>query len=192
MEAALVRAGRSVIATREPGGSPDAEAIRRLLIEGQANRWDAVGETLLFYAARRDHVTKVIAPALDLGTWVVCDRFADSTVAYQGYGRGLDLELIRTLDRLVTDQMRPDLTILLDIDAAAGLARARGRNSLGGLESEARFENEDLSFHERVRQGYLELAKGEPARFRIVDASLQPEAVQKKLRQIVDGLLGME
>jgi len=184
--------GRTVMLTREPGGTAIGDQVRRILLDPANTQLDSKAELLLYAAGRAQHLAELIAPELASGKIVLCDRFSDATLAYQGYGRGLDLELIRTLDRLVTDQMRPDLTILLDIDAAAGLARARGRNSLGGLESEARFENEDLSFHERVRQGYLELAKGEPARFRIVDASLQPEAVQKKLRQIVDGLLGME
>jgi dTMP kinase len=181
--------GKSVTLTREPGGTTIGDQARRILLDPANTRLDPKAELLLYAAGRAQHLAELIAPELASGKIVLCDRFSDATLAYQGYGRGLDLELIRTLDRIVTDGMRPDLTILLDIDAAAGLARARGRNSRGGLESEARFENEDLSFHERVRQGYLDLAKREPGRFCIMDASLRPEVIQTGLRRIIDELL---
>jgi dTMP kinase len=131
----------------------------------------------------------VIRPALESGAIVLCDRFSDATIAYQGYGRGLDLAMIHALDRLVTAGMLPDLTIVLDVEAAVGLARARGRNNQQGLEAEARFENEALAFHERVRQGYLTLAREAPDRMKIVDAALPPLRVQEKIREIVDRCL---
>lgn len=181
--------GRSVTLTREPGGTAIGDQVRKVLLDPANTALDPKAELLLYAAARAQHLAELIRPALKAGKIVLCDRFSDATLAYQGYGRGLELELIRSLDRIVTDGLRPDLTILLDIDAATGLARARGRNSRGGLEGEARFENERLSFHERVRQGYLELAKHDPARFRVVDASPSPEIIQNRLRQIADGLL---
>ncbi|MGE5172272.1 MAG: dTMP kinase [Betaproteobacteria bacterium] len=181
--------GRSVILTREPGGTAIGDQVRKILLDPANAALDPRAELLLYAAGRAQHLAEVIRPALTAGKIVFCDRFSDATLAYQGYGRGLDLELIRSLDRIVTEGMRPDLTILLDIEAAAGLSRARKRNSRSGLEAEARFENEQLSFHERVRQGYLELAKQEPGRFHIVDASPSPEIIQNKLRQIVDEML---
>ncbi len=182
--------GKSVMLTREPGGTPIGDQIRKILLDPSNASLDARAELLLYAAGRAQHLAELIVPERRAGRIVLCDRFSDATLAYQGYGRGLDLGLIRSLDKIVTDGIRPDLTILLDIDVAVGLARARGRNSRGGLEAEARFENEDLSFHERVRQGYLALAKQEPGRFQIVDASPDPEAIQNKLRQLIDKLLG--
>ncbi len=181
--------GKSVTLTREPGGTSIGDQIRKILLDPSNTSLDARAELLLYAAGRAQHLAELIVPERSAGRIVLCDRFSDATLAYQGYGRGLDLGLIRSLDKIVTDGIRPDLTILLDIDAAAGLARARGRNSRGGLEAEARFENEDLSFHERVRQGYLDLAKQEPERFQIVDASPSPEKIQNKLRQLIDKLL---
>jgi dTMP kinase len=184
--------GRSARLTREPGGTPIGDQVRKILLDPANAALDPKAELLLYAAGRAQHLAELILPALEAATIVLCDRFSDATLAYQGYGRGLDPDLIGKLDRIVTDGMRPDLTILLDIDAAAGLARARGRNSRNGLEAEARFENERLSFHERVRRGYLELAKREPGRFRVVDASQQPEEIQKEIRRIVDQLLNAE
>jgi dTMP kinase len=181
--------GKSITLTREPGGTSIGDQIRKILLDPSNTSLDGRAELLLYAAGRAQHLAELIVPELRAGRIVLCDRFSDATFAYQGYGRGLDLGLICSLDRIVTESIRPDLTILLDIDAAAGLARARGRNSRGGLEAEARFENEDLSFHERVRRGYLELAKQEPKRFQIVDASPDPEAIQNKLRQLIDKLL---
>jgi dTMP kinase len=181
--------GRSATLTREPGGTPIGDHVRKVLLDPANTALAPKAELLLYAAGRAQHLDEIIVPALKAGRIVLCDRFSDATLAYQGYGRGLDLELIRDLDRLVTAGLRPDLTVLLDIDAAAGLSRARGRNSRGGLESEARFENEHLSFHERVRQGYLDLARQEPGRFRIVDASPPPGTVQNEIRRAVDELL---
>ena len=186
----LVAAGRSVRLTREPGGTSIGDQVRKILLDPENVALDPRAELLLYAAGRAQHLAEFIRPALGGGAIVLCDRFSDATYAYQGHGRGLDLELIGDLDRLVTGGMRPDLTILLDIDASEGLARARGRNSRHGLGAEARFENEHLPFHERVRRGYLELAGREPERFRVVDASQQPEAVHRKVRQLVEERLG--
>ena len=184
--------GRSVQLTREPGGTLIGDQVRKILLDPANAALDPRAELLLYAAGRAQHLADLIQPALEAGTIVLCDRFSDATLAYQGYGRGLDLDLIGNLDRLVTGGMRPGLTVLLDIDASAGLARARGRNSRQGLEAEARFENERLPFHQRVRRGYLELAKQEPGRFRVVDASPQPEEIQREVRRIVDQLLTAE
>jgi dTMP kinase len=188
----LCARGRSVQLTREPGGTLIGDQVRKILLDPANAALDPRAELLLYAAGRAQHLAELIRPALEAGTIVLCDRFSDATLAYQGYGRGLDLDLIENLDRLVTGGMRPDLTILLDIDASTGLARARGRNSRHGLEAEARFENERLPFHERVHRGYLELAKQEPGRFRVVDASPRPEEIQKEIRRIVDQLLNAE
>jgi dTMP kinase len=185
----LSKRDRPATLTREPGGTKIGDQIRKILLHPTNTALSPKAELMLYAAGRAQHLAEVIMPELKAGRIVLCDRFSDATLAYQGYGRGLDLELIRDLDRLVTAGMRPDLTVLLDIDAEAGLSRARGRNSRGGLEAEARFENEHLSFHERVRQGYLDLARQEPGRFRIVDASPPPGTVQNEIRRIVDELL---
>ncbi len=187
----LTAQGKSVTLTREPGGTPIGDQVRKILLDPANTALDPRAELLLYAACRAQHLAELIAPELRAGKIVLCDRFSDATLAYQGYGRGIDGELIRSLDRIVTGGMRPDLTILLDIDAATGLSRARGRNRLGGLDAEARFENEHLTFHERIRRGYLELAKQEPFRFRIVDATLSPEDIQNTIRHLVDEMLQM-
>src|SRR5438874_5483656 len=156
---ALDRAGIMVRATREPGGSPGAEAIRRLLLEGEGERWDAVGEALLLVAARRDHVSRVIEPALAQGVWVVSDRFADSTLAYQGYGRGLALDDLAALHRFALGVFAPDLTLILDLPVEVGLSRTAARPAAAD-----RFERLDRAFHERLRQGFRRTAAEENAR----------------------------
>lgn len=180
---------RSVMLTREPGGTMIGDKIRKILLDPEHTVLAPKAELLLYAAARAQHLQELIEPELRAGRIVLCDRFADATVAYQGYGRGLDLDVIVELDRIVTSGLRPDLTVLLDIDAAVGLARARGRNSSRGLEAEGRFENEQLAFHDRVRQGYLLQAKREPDRFRIVDASAAPDQIQNRIREIVEKAL---
>ena len=180
---------RTVTLTREPGGTPIGDQVRKILLDPGNKALDPSAELLLYAASRAQHLKEVIRPALESGDIVLCDRFSDATLAYQGYGRGLDLAMIHALDRLVTAGMRPDLTILLDVEAAVGLARARGRNNQQGLESEARFENEALAFHERVRQGYLALARNEPDRIKIVDAALPPLRVQEKILELMDHCL---
>lgn len=162
----LRSAGRSVCVTREPGGSSGAEAIRALLVTGAAGRWSPLSETLLFYAARADHLDHTIRPALKRGDWVVCDRFFDSTRAYQGHADGVDFALLDALDARVIGSARPDLTLILDLPVAEGLARAASRRPNG----EARFETKEKAFHEAVRQGFLAIAKTEPDRCRLIDA----------------------
>jgi dTMP kinase len=168
----LAALGREVVITREPGGSPGAESIRALLVNGEPDRWSPISETLLMYAARRDHIERVIAPALARGAWVVCDRFLDSTRAYQGAGGGAPAALITALETAVVGETRPDLTLILDLPAAAGLARAAGRG-----EGEARFEAKGQAFHERLRAAFLDIARQEPGRCRVLDASLPIEAL---------------
>jgi len=164
--AALGQAGIAATRTREPGGSDGAEAIRRLLLDGETERWDAVGEALLLVAARRDHVVRLIRPALDRGVWVVCDRFVDSTLAYQGYGRGLPIADLLALHNFALGDFAPDLTLILDLPVAEGLARA-GRRS-GNAD---RFERLDAAFHERLRQGFLQIAADNPERCVVIDAA---------------------
>jgi dTMP kinase len=170
LAAALEKTGLSVVTTREPGGSPGAEEIRSLLVNGAPGRWDAMPETLLLYAARADHVGRTIGPALLADKWVVCDRFTDSTYAYQGAGRGLTRETIRRLDAVVLDDFKPDLTLVLDLDVQTGVARAMARAEASGG-GESRFEQFDQDFHERLRQGFVEIAKRNPDRCVLIDAS---------------------
>ena len=174
------------VLTREPGGTLIGDQVRKILLDPANRSLDPTAELLLYAASRAQHLHEIILPALTNGMTVLCDRFSDATLAYQGYGRRLDIEMIRSLDRIVTTGMRPDLTILFDIEATMGIERARGRNNSLGLEAEARFENEELIFHDRVRQGYLKLVAQEPDRIRIVDASGTSEAVQEQVRKIVD------
>jgi dTMP kinase len=187
----LTARGVRHVLTREPGGTLIGDQVRKILLDPVNRTLDPAAELLLYAASRAQHLREIIIPALADGAIVLCDRFSDATLAYQGYGRGLDTGMINALDRIVTAGLRPDLTLLFDIEAAPGIARARGRNKSRGLETEARFENEELAFHERVRQGYLTLVMQEPERIRIVDASSSPEAVQAKVRQIVDEKLGI-
>ncbi len=176
----LRAAGLEVVATREPGGAPAAEEIRKLLVDGEAGRWDPVSELLLYVAGRREHVTRTIEPALARGAWVVCDRFADSTLAYQGYGHGLGRAPCETVHRLALGDFAPDLTLILDLPVALGLERAGRRKQV-----ENRYERMDLGFHQRLREGFLEIARREPERCRVIDASPSREAVQAALRRIV-------
>ena len=165
LAAALEKHGLAVLTTREPGGSPGAEEIRALLVQGAPGRWDPLSETLLLYAARADHVRRVIGPALVKNTWVISDRFTDSTYAYQGAGRGVPRETIRRIDSVVLDDFKPDFTLVLDLDVETGLKRAGRR---GGAET--RFENFDREFHERLRQAFIEIAKRHPDRCALIDA----------------------
>lgn len=160
-----------VVLTREPGGSPGAESIRDLLVNGPVDRWSPVTETLLMYAARRDHLERVITPALARGAVVLCDRFSDSTRAYQGAGGNAPASLIAALEEHVLAGAMPDLTLIFDILPALGLERASVR---GGA---ARFESKGLAFHERLRAGFLEIARREPERCVVIDASATPEVV---------------
>lgn len=172
--------GADVAVTREPGGSPGAEAIRELLVSGDADRWSAVTETLLMFAARRDHLERTVLPALARGAVVLCDRFADSTRAYQGGAGGADPALIAALETAVVGPAWPDLTLILDLPVEQGLARAASRG--GG---EARFEAKGVEFHHRLRRAYLAIAEAEPGRCVVVDAHGSPEAVAERIWQAV-------
>ena len=176
----LCAAGREVVLTREPGGSPGAESIRELLVTGGADRWSPTTETLLMYAARRDHIERTIAPALARGAWVVSDRFADSTRAYQGAGGGVPASFIQALERYVLGETRPDLTLILDLPAQAGLARAAGRDH-----AETRFEAKGEAFHQRLREGFLAIARVEADRCAVIDAAAAPDAVEAAIWEAV-------
>jgi len=190
LAAALQAAGTEVCVTREPGGSPGAEQIRELLVTGETGRWDAMTELLLLYAARRDHVQRLIEPALARGCWVLCDRFADSTMAYQGYGHGLDLDRIAELHRLVLGDMKPDLTLVLDLAPEIGLARTRADGEAERRGSEDRFERMELAFHERMREGFHAIAAADPERVVLVDAARETNAVTEDIAQLVRARLG--
>jgi dTMP kinase len=173
LAARLEAAGRAVVLTREPGGSPGAETIRKLLVTGGADRWSPMTEALLMSAARRDHVERTIAPALGRGDWVVSDRFADSTRAYQGAGGGVPASFIQALERYVVGESQPNLTLILDLPVPVGLARAAAR-----AHHETRFEGKGEAFHERLRQGFLAIARVEADRCAVIDAAQPPEAVE--------------
>ncbi|WP_429911338.1 dTMP kinase [Glycocaulis sp.] len=185
LEEALGQRSISVERTREPGGTPGAEEIRKLLVEGAGDRWTATSEALLFFAARHDHVERRIKPALDAGRWVICDRFFDSTTAYQGAAGGLDGETLDQLRRLTLGDFTPDLTLILDLDPEAGLVRAGSRG--GG---EQRFEGKGLSFHQRLRQGFLDIARAEPERCAVIDAGQPAEQVLASALAVIEQRLG--
>lgn len=184
---ALSRRGIRVIATREPGGAPGADLIRALLVDGPASRWEPLAEALLHFAARREHVVRTVWPALERGDWVITDRFADSTMAYQGYGQGADREAIAALYRATLGDFRPDLTLMLDLPVALGLARAGARD--GGVQS--RYERMDVAMHERLRAGFLEIARREPVRCVVLDAGDAPDRVAAAVDLIVAERLGV-
>lgn len=174
LQSALQQRGFGVVLTREPGGAPGAESIRTLLVEGDAARWDAMSEALLLFAARRAHLRETIIPALERGDWVICDRFTDSTFAYQGEAGGLGRATIERLAAVAldADSPVPDVTLVLDIPVEQGLARAHLR---GGAEN--RFESLGTAFHQRLRDSFLQIAKREPARCVLIDAAPAPDAV---------------
>ena len=174
-------AGRGeVVTTREPGGSPGAEAIRGLLVTGAVERWSPISETLLMYAARRDHIERVIAPALERGAWVLCDRFYDSTRAYQGAAGGAPASLVKALEADVVGAVIPDLTLILDLPVAAGLARAAARG-----EGEGRFEAKGTAFHEALRQAFLDIAAAEPGRCEVIDADQSVEDIAEQIDAVL-------
>jgi dTMP kinase len=180
LAAALTAAGIPVQTTREPGGSPGAEQIRELLVTGAGDRWDAMTEGLLHFAARREHLRSVVWPNLAAGQWVLSDRFADSTLAYQGYGHGLGRAPIEQLYDLVVGKFAPDLTLILDVPVALGLDRALARR-----DGEDRYEGLDGAFHERLRQGFREIAEREPHRCVLIDGSGAVESVQAAIEACV-------
>ncbi len=173
LAARLTAEGREVVTTREPGGSPGAESIRELVLKGSADRWSPTTETLLMYAARRDHIERVIRPAMERGAWVICDRFADSTRAYQGAAGGVDPGFISALETYILEGTRPDLTLVFDLPAEVGLERAHARAG-----SEMRFESKGMAFHERLREGFRAIAAGEPDRCVLIDAAGAMDAVE--------------
>ena len=186
LAAALEKQNIAAVTTREPGGSPGAEEIRALLVNGAPNRWDAVTETLLMYAARADHVARTIGPALVAGKWVICDRFTDSTYAYQGAGRGLARETIRRLDSVVLDDFGPDLTLVLDMDPDVGLARAGKRG-----DAESRFEKFGPDFHHSLRQAFRDIVKRNPERCVLIDAGGSQDDVAAAIWAAVAGRFGL-
>lgn len=184
----LAECGLRVVTTSEPDGSPLGVWVRRVLAEPAA--LDPLSECFLFATARAEHVRRVIRPALDDGALVVCDRFTDSTVAYQGYGRGVPLEVIAELNRLATDGLAPDLTLVLDLDVGEGLRRVQGRRD--AEPGPDPFERLGLEFHERVRKGYRTLHEREPGRIAVVDAGRSEAAVAAAIRALVAARFGLE
>ena len=179
--------GLDVVVTREPGGSPGAEAVRHVLLSGAAEPFGVRMEAMLFAAARNDHVEEVIRPALNKGAVVLCDRFLDSSRVYQGTTGNLEPEFIETLQRIAIDGTMPDMTLIFDIPAASGLARARKRADEGATPD--RFEKEELETHEKRREAYLDIALNEPRRCRIVNADQPPEKVTEDVLLLVEPLL---
>jgi dTMP kinase len=177
LEDELTKRGVDFLHTREPGGCALGRQIRPLLLDA-SQKVSGRAELFLFLADRAQHVADTIRPALERGQWVVCDRYADSTIAYQGYGRGMDTEELQKLNDYATDGLWPDITFLLDLPAEVGLGRALARNGREGLtQSEGRFEAEALAFHQRIREGFLLRAARWPERFRVLDASQTPDAI---------------
>lgn len=179
----LQQKGKKVIRTREPGGTPVAETIRDLLLDARQSSITDDAELLLMFAARAQHLSQVIIPALERGDWVLCDRFTDATYAYQGGGRGIDIERIAVLENWVQGELRPDHTILLDMPVEAGLERAGKRSQPD------RFEQEQLSFFHNVRQSYLDRAEKEKSRFFVINAEPALEIVQQEIASILDIIL---
>jgi dTMP kinase len=178
----LERQGHEVVATREPGGAPGAEMVRKLLVEGPVERWDGVTEALLHFAARRDHLRSTVWPALKRGAWVISDRFADSTMAYQGYGHGADRTMLGGLYDMAVGEFCPDLTLILDLPVEIGLARAASRRG-----TETRYESLPIAFHERVRAGFLDIAAVDPERCVVIDANRDIDTIAAAIAEAVTG-----
>lgn len=185
LAARLSERGHRVTITREPGGAEGAEAIRQLLVTGETGRWTPLSEALLHFAAREDHLAHTIRPALSRGEWVICDRFVDSTFAYQGMAQGLGSETIKTLSRMVIGEDMPALTVILDLPPEIGLARANGRvivdKSAGSPPTEDRYERMDRQFHQTLRGAFLSIAEAEPERCVVVDATLDEAEVARQI-----------
>jgi dTMP kinase len=180
----LATRGITACLTREPGGTPLAERVRKVVLEQGEEKVSATAETLLMFAARSIHLDNLIQPALARGEWVVCDRFTDATRAYQGYGRGMDLSWIEQLAKTVHGDLQPDCTLLLDLPVRVGLSRARSRSGAAA----DRFEAEREEFFERVRAGYLAIAQREPQRVRVIDAEAPLPEVTKRLTMALESL----
>ena len=183
----LEQNGVSAVLTREPGGSPGAEEIRHLLMRGESERWSALSESLLLYAARTDHLLRTIRPSLRRGYWVICDRFADSSHAYQGTASGVSQALLDTLDTAVIESTVPDLTVILDLPADEGLSRAESRKDEPGLED--RFERRRIDFHEKLRAGFLDVAKRNPERCIVIDGLQDAETIAHQVWETVQSRL---
>ncbi len=186
----LKQAGYDVVATREPGGTGIGDAIRGILLDPELTEMGNVTELLLLAASRAQNVCERVKPALERGAVVICDRFIDSTLAYQGYGRKFDLKLLAALNRLATGGVTPDLTILLDLPVEVGLGRAKALDKGEAKDGKGdRIEQEDIEFHRRLRQGFLELAEKEPARFRLIPVKEDIEATQRQVNALVEEFL---
>ena len=162
-----------VITTREPGGTIEAEIIRNLLVKGKKNKWSGVVETLLLYAARKDHIDKVIIPSLKKNKWVLCDRFKESTLVYQGYGKNVDIDLIKKLDKIITNNLTPSLTFILDIDPIIGLKRSKRKSN-----TETRYENMSLGFHNKIRKAFKAIARLNKKKFILINANQDINLIQ--------------
>ncbi|NVK17960.1 MAG: dTMP kinase [Methylocystaceae bacterium] len=187
LKEALEAKGLDVVLTREPGGSVGAEEIRNLLVNGDVARWDGMTEALLNFAARRDHLVKTVWPALVQGAWVISDRFADSTIAYQGYGHGLEVSKLYDLWQTSIDGFKPDLTYVLDLPVETGIKRALGRGA-----GEDRYEKMGVDFHHRLKSGFLEIAEKDTSRCCVIDASRTIGEIQKDMQQALSQRLGIE
>jgi dTMP kinase len=185
----LTQKGVPCKVTREPGGCPIGEKVRKILLDPDHREMVPLSELLLYEASRAQHVKEVIEPLLKRGVTVLCDRFSDATIAYQGFGRKLDLGLIQRFNRLSTQRIKPDITFLLDCPSDMGLKRAIQRNQTLKKEKEERFEREKIQFHHRVRRGYLSIAKQEPHRVKVIDTRQGEEKTFEKIRQIIDKLI---
>lgn len=188
LKARLEADGHDVVLTREPGGTPEAEKIRDLLVQRDGGDWDGLTELLLFYAARRNHVETLIKPALDSGKIVVCDRFSDSSQAYQCYGHGVSHDVFNQIDTAVLAGFKPDVTFLLDVPVDVGLKRSKRVNDtvnvLNEAEIEDRFERLDASFHEKLRQGFLEIAANNSKRFHVIDSLQSLDAIGEQIQSV--------
>jgi len=178
LELYLCKQGVPVVVAREPGGTEVGNTIRQILLHSKNTRLKPMSELLLYYASRYQNLHENILPALTADQWVLCDRFADASMAYQGYGRGINLDFIRLLDQEVIQKRNPDLTMYIDIEPPVGLPRARERNQ-NSRQDEGRFENESIEFFTKVREGYLRLAKENPLRIKIIDGNQSIEAVHR-------------
>lgn len=187
---ALAGAGVDAVCTREPGGTPQAERIRDLLLQRDSGSFDPLTEALLLFAARREHLVHKIWPALEKGQWVVSDRFADSSRAFQGYGMKLDLSAIESLYKMTAGDFEPELTFVFDIDPAVGLGRSMERQQAEAV-TEDRYERMDISFHQRLREGYLEIARQFPARCVVLDAAQGIGALHAQMLAIIDQRFGV-
>ncbi len=190
LQRALAASGVDVVTTREPGGTVQAERIRDLLLQRDSGVFDPLTEALLLFAARREHLLHKIWPAMERGQWVIADRFADSSRAFQGYGMGLDLQVIENLYQLVAGNFQPDLTFIFDFDPATGLQRSLARAQSAGM-TEDRYERMGLNFHQRLRAGFLEIAKKFPERCVVIDAAQDVQAIHRQVLTVIKARFGV-